>query len=301
MKQRRPKTAILILSHIASRHVEGHFRRIKSECGACCTVVSLCDNTSGIFDRKKDQDDYFLFSLKQLAALNYPGKAPIYSEQARQDNPHHKEFNFRPGSIELPVLLYYRHHPEHDHYWVVEYDVRYSGSWRQFFSFFSDWDTDLLGTTINRYDEVPDWFHWQALDLGDMPIGKDKYIRGFFPIYRISRRALAQLDRDYQTGVSGHFECLGPTLLCHAGMTIEDIGGDGAFVRPDCVNRFYDNTPTNDTLSPGSFVFRPAMHRPGKEPNRLWHPVKPVPAWRAALRGAKRTLSRTRRKARPVS
>jgi Protein of unknown function (DUF3405) len=301
MKKSGKQTAILILSHVANKSFDAHFHQISDECGEKFRVVSLCDNSSGLFDDKQDRENHFLFTIEQLSRLNFPGKAPTYSQKARRANPHHKEFNFRPGSIELPVLLYYRHHPEHDYYWVVEYDVRYSGSWDHFFSYFDGSDTDLLGTTMNRFDEVPNWFHWKALNLRSKPIAKKDYIRGFFPIYRISKRALEQLDRDYQTGVGGHFECLGPTLLRHAGLTIEDIGGDGAFVRPQNINRFYVNTPESDTLAPGTFVFRPAIHRPGREPNKLWHPVKHLSPWRIAFRTAKRTISRRQRDTKPAS
>lgn len=281
MESGKANTAVLILSHVTNRQVEEHFAQVRSECGGTYDVIALCDNTSGVFDGKKADSGYFLFSIGQLAGLRYPGKAPTYTEQMRQSNPYHKDFNFRPGSIELPVLQFFQSHPEYDHYWVVEYDVRYTGSWLDLFSHFADCDADLLGTTLTRYAAIPNWYHWNGLRLLDKPIGKDGYIRGFFPIYRISRRGLELLDRDYRAGVEGHFECLGPTLLHNAGLKIEDIGSDGEFVQRRNINRFYANTPTRKTLWPGTFVFRPAMRRPGKTPNMLWHPVKEVPAWRA--------------------
>ena len=111
-------------------------------------------------------------------------------------------------------------------------------------------------------------------------IARHDQIRGFFPIYRLSQRALERLDADYRAGVGGHFECLVPTLLNDAGMTLEDIGGAGEFVRPRNKGRFYRNTPAAASLGPGTFVFRPVMDRPGREPDMLWHPVRPGAGWR---------------------
>jgi hypothetical protein len=285
------KTLVLVLSHVMDKDIAEFFNNIKEECAKYYDVVFRCDNSNGVFDTFREDEHFSLFTTGQLQSLGYPGKAAIvYEDESRDSNPHHKNFNFVPGSIELPVLSFFRGHPGYRHYWVIEYDVRYSGSWRRLFAAFTDSDADLLATTLTRYAAIPGWYHWQGLDLRDMPIAKDQYLRAFLPLYRISNRALVQLDHDYRRGVAGHFECLGPTLLHHAGLKLEDIGGDGEFVRPENRNRFYRNTPTADTLAPGSFVFRPVMNRVGKERDTLWHPVKHAPPWRVALRQVKRLI-----------
>lgn len=287
------RTTVLVLSHVIDKDISAYFHEIKKECSEYYDTVFLCDNSMGVFDAYKENEEFCLFTMEDLVSLNYPGKsAVVYSAESREKNPYHKNFNFVPGSADLPILLYYRNNPGYDHYWIVEYDVRYSGSWRQFFSHFATDGADLLGTTLTRYSEVPGWHHWPSLDLLDAAVGKDSYLRGFFPVYRLSNRALAQLDRDYRRGIKGHYECIFPTALQRAGMTIADIGGDGEFVRPENRNRFYRNTRTTKTLSPGSFVFRPVMSRPGKERDMLWHPVKRLPAWRIAARWIMRQIGR---------
>jgi hypothetical protein len=272
---------------------------IVRECSRDFDAFILCDNTNHIFDRYRADEKYFLFDLNTLMKLGYPGKTAADNLLGSLQSDHfHQRFNFNPGNVELPVPRFFKERSHYDYYWIVEYDVRFSGSWNAFFSAFAGNRSDLLGTTLTRYEKLPDWFHWQSLDLANRPVGKDRYLRGFFPIYRLSRRALAQLDSDYCEGVKGHFECLVPTLLDQAGMTIEDIGGDGDFVRPGNRNRFYRNTPTCHTLMPGTFVFRPTMDRPGDEPNTLWHPVKHSPFWRIALRRLKRALLQPLRRVR---
>jgi hypothetical protein len=225
------KTVVLILSHVMDKDIAAFFENMKEECAKYYDVVFLCDNSSGVFEEFKSDEDFSLFTAEELQYLGYPGRsAVVYQDDSRKSNPYHKNFNFVPGSIDLPVLSFFRENPDYQYYWVVEYDVRYSGSWRRLFTAFADSDADLLATTLTRHAAIPDWYHWPGLDLRDLPIGKDQYLRAFLPLYRISNQALAQLDSDYRRGVAGHFECLGPTLLHHAGFKLEDIGGDGEFV-----------------------------------------------------------------------
>jgi hypothetical protein len=296
------KSVILLLTHVMNPGIAALLGDIKAACADEFDVFCLCDNTNGKFDRKRNAEGYVLFCMDDLKALPYPGKNTIeYKSEIRESNPHHKYFNFKPGSTDLPILHFFGKNSEYKHYWIVEYDVRFTGSWDGFFSFFANNDSDLLGTTLTRYPNIRDWHHWPSLDLLNGPIPEEQRLRGFFPVYRLSRRALETLDRRYRDGVRGHYECLVPTVLSQEGMTIEDIGGDGAFVDAGNINRFYYNSPTRNTLSPGSFVFRPVMDRPGQEPNKLWHPVKHVPVWRTVLRKAKKTLNRPRRKSRLVT
>ncbi len=289
MGNRASKTAILLLTHLNDKSIFEQFAKMAKECSGKYDVFLLCDNSRKTFDRYGKNEKFFLFDVSALGGLGYPGKSTDENLRcSHQTDPDHKRFHFDPGNVELPVLLFFKDHPGYDHYWTLEYDVRFTGPWDVFFSSFAASDADLLGTTLTRYEKIPTWHHWPSLDLAGKDIGTDRYLRGFFPVYRLSRRALQQIDRDYHDGVKGHFECLIPTLLSHAGMTIEDIGGDGEFVRPLNRNRFYRNTPSRGSLMPGTFVFRPVMDSPGSEPNMLWHPVKRRPLWQVALRRMRR-------------
>lgn len=291
MGNRPSKTAILLLTHLKNKNITEQFARIDRECSGKYDVFILCDNSNRTFDRYGKDKKFFPFDVSRLSTLGYPGKSSVENlRRTRQGDRHHQRFHFDPGNVDLPVLLFFKEHPGYDYYWTVEYDVRFTGAWDAFFSSFEASDADLLGTTLTRHEKIPTWYHWPSLDLRGKPIGKDRYLRGFFPIYRISRRALMQLDRDYRDGVKGHYECLVPTLLNDAGMSIEDIGGDGDFVRPANRNRFYRNTPSRGSLSPGTFVFRPVMDDPGTEPNMLWHPVRRRPQWRIVLSSLRRTV-----------
>jgi hypothetical protein len=65
-------------------------------------------------------------------------------------------------------------------------------------------------------------------------------------------------------------------------LKIEDLGSTGRYTPPRWRGQHYSNTPLQPTLSPGTFVFRPAFRddaisaeslKPGRRP-MLWHPIK---------------------------
>ncbi len=182
------------------------------------------------------------------------------------------------GHTDLIALHFFRTHPTYDHYWFIEYDVRFSGSWPYLFTAFQASNADFLGSSIRRASDDVGWMHWPTLhppeSVGALP-AHDR-LCSFMPILRISRRGLEAIDRAYRVGWTGHCEATWPTILNRAGYTLEDFGGDGEFVRPENRNRFYTNTPADANLAPGSLVFRPARWLPGRGRNKLWHPVKPL-------------------------
>lgn len=185
---------------------------------------------------------------------------------------------WRGGHTDLIALDFFKKHRSYDRYWFVEYDVRFSGAWRDFFDYFDRDAAEFLTTSLRRASTDPGWMHWQTLrvppDAGTLL--DTERISAFMPLYRISRRALDAIDRAYREGWSGHCEVTWPTIVHRAGLGIADIGGSGEFVAPANRNRFYTNTLEDKDLAPGSLVFRPARSSPGFRRNRLWHPVKPL-------------------------
>lgn len=254
-------TVILFMTHFINDEITAQYRNIENDCNRDFDIIFFYDNTRNDFNPSVFSDSlrYFTFTLNNLRGMGYPKSRAIKTTYS---------------NVELPLFLFYQKNPHYSYYWLVEYDVRFTGSWNDFFSYFSENDADLLGTTLFRYDVRPDWRHWRSLKTPGTKLKRDDLIRGFFPIYRLSNRALAKLHDAYMTGWRGHFEVTIPTLLKHTNFPIEDIGGDGEFVDRDNLNRFYRNTPENSGLSPGTFVFRPIMTRPGEEKGMLWHPVK---------------------------
>jgi hypothetical protein len=303
------RTGIVILSHFDDRSLMRHCADTLHDCGAAYDVFLLSDRTqpSLTLARRPRGLREIRFVIDDLIGLGYPRRQELAIGRAGRRN-------LKLGNADLPLLLLYLSHPGYRYYWLVEYDVRFTGSWREFFAAFDDNDADLLGTSLRRFEDSPGWDHWGGLHVPILAPDSHERLRGFFPIYRVSNRALAVLHDAGLRGCSGHMEGVMPTLLYNLGLRIEDIGGDGEFVRPGNTNRYYRNTLTGDSLSPGTFVYRPVIAKAGDEPNKLWHPVKaarsPIVRWSrgaytaaaGALLAYKRGLwqrGSTRRPARP--
>lgn len=181
------------------------------------------------------------------------------------------------GHTDLPLLRLAHLRPGYAHYWGIEYDVRYTGSWRRFFSRYDDNDADFIGANIRDAVSDPKWFWWHTLIVpqGVPPPAGPKLLCSFMPVYRVSARLVQALDQAYRTGWSGHCEITWPTLALHLGMRIADLGGQGAYVRPQDRGQVYTSNVKEYRFSPGTFVFKPLKHVCWQR-NMLWHPVKPI-------------------------
>lgn len=283
------RSVVLLMTHVLNKHVLRLYETLFEDYGDFADVLILADNSRGYFNTHDSDPRFYLFDVSDIEDLNYPGQQSLSTRNANDwSDRDHANYNFFPGNWHLPPIVFANANPDYEYYWVVEYDVWFSGNWSQLFSYFENNDADLLTTTLVRRPELADWHLWEGVEIPGKSLETRDYIRAFFPICRLSRRAVQQLDADYRQGVRGHHEGVIATLLNAAGMRLEDIGGEGEFVDPANVNRFYWNRRLRWELSPGTFVYRPVLERPGREPNMLWHPVKPAGFPRGHLRQLKR-------------
>jgi hypothetical protein len=283
---------ILLQTHFYDATIAAAYRRLKREAPPGAEIV-VALNCGAAPERVPDAaaslppGALFLCGNESLLSLPYPVKcAP-------------EGWRLNPGNTDLIALLFLARHPECAQLWAIEYDVHYEGDWGRFFAHFAASPADLLTTTIYRQRETPRKElapPFRSPAFASYPEGER--LRAFLPIFRLGRRGFAAIDAAYRAGAGGHYELTWPTILHHAGLTLEDIGGDGAWVRPENVDRFYFNTKASFSMQPGTFVFRPGFTRVIRRPDTLWHPVKPagVGPWdkasRAGLRGPRRLLER---------
>ncbi len=195
------------------------------------------------------------------AALSYPAKIAQHPA------------TLWPRNIDLPLFWFWRRNPHYRHYWVIEYDVRYSGDWKDFFGSFADNKSDLLGATLFDFDFRPGWAHWESYESAS-PAPLNERVRATLSAYRLSDRALSAIDQAYREGTSGHYEVAIPTILKSRGLVIEDMGGNGPYVAAGNINRHYTNTPQTPGLAPGTFVLHPEGMIKDRLPNMLWNPFK---------------------------
>jgi hypothetical protein len=263
-------TVVLFQTHYFDRAAARTFWKLQKECPPHATAMVLIHVPPGTPKPPLLANvPHHFVTTPEIRNPAYPGKSAGGPEWRIWDG----------GHTDLPHLHFYQQDGRFDRYWSIEYDVRFSGSWRTFFDAFEDNDADLLTTSLRTAATHPDWPIWPMLKAPgghDVALTADQRICSFMPIWRATRQAMQVMDQRYREGWTGHSELTWPTILHRAGLKIEDIGGHGAFVSPANRGRFYTNTMSTWDLSPGSFVYKPARHGTWWRRNRLWHPVKPL-------------------------
>jgi len=262
------REAVVFISHTLSEPVLSRFRQLERETAPEKDVFFAYDTTgvnaaSRQTTRQLVGDGLRTFEVSQIVDTAYPDPWADSGEKS-----------IVPGNIDLLFIYFSKIEPSYSRYWFIEYDVAYTGPWSEVFQRFKQSTADLLGTTLTPYEHRPNWYWWPSFDPAS-ELDRSKWVRGFFPIVRLSTDAIELLDEGYRAGWTGHYEAVMPTLLHTKGLEVEDIGGTGYFVKSKNRNRFYTNTPDHPTLAPGSFVYRPARPEPGRQSGTLWHPIKP--------------------------
>jgi hypothetical protein len=148
-----------------------------------------------------------------LARLPYPAKQSAVRWE-RTDGHH-----------DLPVLQFFRAHPDYARYWIIEYDVRYTGHWSALFDDCGRSDAGLLGTTLQRRQENPAWYHWASVATGAEVVAPEHWIKNFMPFVAATPALLDAIDVRYRQGWTGHYEATWPMIASLSGVGVEDIGG----------------------------------------------------------------------------
>jgi len=185
-------------------------------------------------------------------------------------------------NVSLVIQDFYENNPQYDYIWCVEDDVLFSGQWINFFEYFDNSsDADLLASNIQKIDYSV--IHFISPLVSDSNIYNNNLfkekLQSFNPVFRISSNALKILIDYYKSGNSGYYEFLMPSLINLHGLTLEDFGGDGEYVKPVNKNKWYIKTLQNHGIY-GSIQISEKilvnllekLHENNK--NILIHPVK---------------------------
>ncbi|MBI4731211.1 MAG: hypothetical protein HY781_03625 [Chloroflexi bacterium] len=254
--------AFIFLAHLSSREIFQEYKKIRASIKGLGIPWFLFQGDKNGLPKYRKFENLFIVDQEKLFSTGLPLHAS----------------RVVPGSSHFPLLQFYKTNPEYTDYWLVEYDVRFSGNWRLFFSELANIKADLIAAHIFHNKDEPDWPFWELTHpIHSIPL--ENRLRCFHPIYRISNAALSFIFSAQQDGWRGHSEVLLPTLLYQQGFSIADIGGTGEFVAPGLHNRFYTSSPPNrkGRLDSGTLRHRPVYTKPGRERNKLYHPVKPYP------------------------
>jgi len=262
------RQAILFIAHKADSNTARSFRKLLRGVGDYADVFLLLNvpeaSQTKTVPRSLQPLGPIVIGPRERAQLDHPSRTMENEHWAALGDP-------APGDPDRGIIAFHRLFPNYDFYWGVEYDTEFTGHWRDFFASFEKSRSDILCTNCYRYDVNPQWRWWNNV-TPEVPI--IERIRGFFPLFRVSNAGIRTLDAHLRDGWEGMYEVTWPTIITKAGLNLEDVGGDGEFVRPENRNRWYRSNLRAENLSPGTFVYRPARPWPGAERNKLWHPIK---------------------------
>ncbi|TWT35198.1 hypothetical protein KOR34_00860 [Posidoniimonas corsicana] len=176
-----------------------------------------------------------------------------------------------PRGAYAAVLEFAAAHDSVQHFWVLNYDVRFSGDWAHLFSAVAD-EVDFAAPMVVRRRDRPDWPYWDSVSApsGDVAGTDFKLLAANCCAYRLSQRAVQLLRTSARTGWTGHEDALLPTILHSAGLLIEDLGGTGPFTPADRRGRFYSGA----TLGSESDFMPPTTD---SSQDLMYYPVRPRP------------------------
>lgn len=252
------KTAVLYVTHLYNDAIELQIQKLQREVKDMATlyVVYQADNMQ--LDISEGMQSH-AFTIRDLNQLNYiPWGCTIMD-----------------GNFHFVLLDFYLRHSEYDYYWLVEYDVRFNGNWRTFFSFFQDKEDDFLAAHIETVSDNPKWVRWHEIEAAGILLNEDTLLKSFNPICRFSNRAFALLHERCLLGDRGHNEVLMPTLFKYFNLKIADFGGTGHYTYKDCPNLFYVYDEEDDAEDKCTLRCYP-KHNDSvmKFPNKIYHPIK---------------------------
>jgi hypothetical protein len=262
-------TAVLYMTHFWSEAQLRKFLRLHRAARRRFDVYLLLDRADVRAEAAWRRD---------LSAAGIESCIATFDKTATLQRLGHQAFrkDMTQGSMHFPVIEFAQDRPGYRHYWLIESDVHIA-SWGRFLRSFRRSEADLLLAHLGGYADVPRWPHWQSLKAPeDMGIGWNggegaTPLRGFLPVYRISRHALDCLDAAHAEGWRGHMEAVIPTVLHAHGLRVEDFNDHGRFYTPGPTGPRDGKTPYSShrwspPIDPASIR---ARHR-----RRIYHPLK---------------------------
>lgn len=166
-------------------------------------------------------------------------------------------------------------------FWLVEYDVDFSGDWGRFFAAAAGYDGDLLTARVRPLSL--DRGFWYASSFRQPGLAVEDPLIAFMPISRLSRPMIEHYRQTVmEPGWGGHFEILLPSIAAHGGFVVADLGGSGPYVPPDRLNLYYQGALEDRGIEWSTHGYRPPRgyryfaEAPGRfrEPNHIYHPIK---------------------------
>jgi hypothetical protein len=262
--------AVIYYTHFVSETVSSQLEKLRRELKpefalfamGCCPDRSTLNPlaTADIEVRSYDRED--------LRALPYTRQLENVDWTTLRKSP------------DLAIMRFFRGNPQFDYYWVIEYDVRYTGDWGSLFDELAKSSAALLCSHLTTQKQNPDWIHWKSFSCADGSVEGHDLVRAFLPFVRLSKGLMRAIDERCRLGWAGHPEVLWPTIAQEVGLPIEEIGGSGSAVPPERRGKYYHSAMAPSGLFLSTFTAWPYFSEKSNfeqaplPTNTLWHPVK---------------------------
>lgn len=266
-----PRQCVLLLTHVWTPRVQAHVERLKREAGGVLDVFLLFQLPHADSPRPNGVEPDVVVDL-DAATATFPRRVAEHGGLP-------KAIMGCTDTLWMTGCLNPRL-AQYDQFWIVEFDVDFSGDWGDFFQQAVAYEGDVLGIDLKYGSEEPDWPHLRKfVQPPDAP--PDPTI-GFFPTVRLSRRFVERYREVVaKPGWYGHMEVVMPSIAVAEGFMVREIGGVGSFTPPERRGLHYT---AGRSVEPEArtFRYRPAVsykyfhEAPENFPQRerLHHPVK---------------------------
>lgn len=254
------RTAILFICHIMNEDMIHRFLQIASNIDEIFELYWMMDTKGLPLPKNHNDINFFPFTLDDLNSMDYKAYG----------NRIYENVNFIPQ-------YFYIKHSEFDYYWVIEYDVLYTGNWNELFISFIDNKSDFIASHVEKFNQFNmNWEWWQDFQRDNkISIRKEDCLKSFNPIHRISNKALRFMDKELRKWNPAHCETTEVTLLYYGGFKIEDLGGTGEFVPKGRENKYYVN---GAWINSGTMRYLPPYLKEEiyalQVKDKLFHPIK---------------------------
>ena len=190
------KVAVILQTHYLSDKLKENILKMKSDVEEEYDFWVLYDNTNNDFDIEWIKGNNIRnYIYKKEDCLKY------YSEKVY--NPYSGIYN----SPAKPILPIFNIKYKYDYIWCIEYDVIYTGNWKDIINNYKE-DKDDIITYINDKMQSYNWNHWNHCNICTL----ENRIQIFLPVIRYSEYMLDKIFTHLKKGYTGHHEAFIGTL-----------------------------------------------------------------------------------------
>lgn len=166
--------------------------------------------------------------------------------------------------------------------WLIDDRVFFHGAWSELRRQFGGISADFLATEVRRQSEDPGWTWWKSFKAPAGTVAPSDGVAALLSLIRFNRTSAEAVAEGIENGWNGHPEAVVPSIIHHAGLKIEDIGGGGSFTPQDRIHRWYDRETWHwqqfHQIKQGRFHFPLAIRHEPLAPSRInRRPKQPAP------------------------